>query len=269
MIRVAWTLLLGAAAALACEGLGTPLPWTIGPLVATAAFGVAGVPLAASAGLRNAGQWAIGTALGLYFTPPVVALVLGQAGAIVAGVAWALAIGAAFGAFLRRANAGPRQPDAATAWFAGAIGSATEMAVLAERHGARVDLVASAHSLRVLIVVVGVPVAFRYARLDGIDPTLPGPREVLLPGPGGARRADGAGRRRDAAAEADQPVDDRPARGRDGPDGRRPGTVRDAEGGHQRRRSCSSPSRSARASRRPSCTSRRAGSAAWRSARWS
>jgi uncharacterized membrane protein AbrB (regulator of aidB expression) len=42
--------------------------------VSAIALGVAGVPLAASRRLRNAGQWAIGVALGLTFTPEVVRL---------------------------------------------------------------------------------------------------------------------------------------------------------------------------------------------------
>lgn len=63
-LRIASTLLLALAAAQAAEALRSPLPWLIGPLLVTAAAGVAGLPLAAWAPLRNAGQWAIGVALG-------------------------------------------------------------------------------------------------------------------------------------------------------------------------------------------------------------
>ena len=38
---------------------------------------------------RNAGQWVIGTALGLYFTPQVGALIAGLWWAIALGIAWA------------------------------------------------------------------------------------------------------------------------------------------------------------------------------------
>lgn len=49
-----------------------------------------------------------------------------------------------------------------TAWFSSSVGGASEMSTLAERYGAEVDKVASAHSLRVLMVVVSIPFAFQY-----------------------------------------------------------------------------------------------------------
>src|SRR5690606_29530802 len=70
----------------------------------------------------------------------------------------------------------------ATSYFAGAIGGASEMTLLAEREGARTDLVAAAHSLRLLIVTVLIPVVLTASGLHGLDQTLPGPRQVHLPG---------------------------------------------------------------------------------------
>ena len=70
---------LGLGAGFALEYAGTPLPWMIGPLLAIAAARVAGVPLSAISGGRQAGQWMVGTALGLYFTPVVAARVSGIA----------------------------------------------------------------------------------------------------------------------------------------------------------------------------------------------
>ena len=89
-VRLALTLLLALAAAQLCSALRVPLPWMIGPLLATALGGVLGAPLAASNVLRNGGLWMIGVALGLYFTPPVMAVLLQLAPAVAAGVAWAL-----------------------------------------------------------------------------------------------------------------------------------------------------------------------------------
>jgi len=163
--RVALALALALPAALACEWGHVPLPWMIGPLLATALCGVAGVPLAASSRLRNAGLWLIGVALGLYFTPQVVALLLPLAPAVAAGVLWALALGYGFYRFLHRLNGG----DRATSFFAAAIGGASEMALLAERHHAQVDRVAAAHSLRVLLVVVLIPVAYQALGVHGAD----------------------------------------------------------------------------------------------------
>ena len=166
--------LLGIAAALLCVWLHTPLPWMIGPLVALALANMAGARLTVATPLRNAGQWVIGVALGLYFTPAVVQQVAALAPWIVLGVVFALALGAA-GGFLLACWSGV---DSGTAFFAMAIGGASEMANQAERHDAQVDRVAAAHSLRILMVVVIVPFAFRFAGVHGVDPYLPGARHV-------------------------------------------------------------------------------------------
>src|SRR3954470_24775283 len=91
--RVAFTLVLALAGAFGCAWLRTPIPWTIGPLVATALASVAGYPTRSFVPLRNTGQWLIGAALGLYFTPQVSALVASLWWAIAAAIAWALALG--------------------------------------------------------------------------------------------------------------------------------------------------------------------------------
>ena len=79
----------------------------IGPLVATAALSTLGAPTASLTPLRKAGQWVIGAALGLYFTPRAVALVAGLWWAVVLNVVWALALGLAFGAWPHRARSAP------------------------------------------------------------------------------------------------------------------------------------------------------------------
>jgi membrane AbrB-like protein len=72
--------------------------------------------------------------------------------------------------------------DDATAYFSAAIGGASEMVVLGERQGGRIDRIASAHSLRVMLVVVTIPLAFQWAGLKGVDPSPPGPEHVRLGG---------------------------------------------------------------------------------------
>jgi membrane AbrB-like protein len=180
--RVALTLLLALAGALLCRWLRTPLPWMIGPLLATAIASMLGRPTRSFGPFRNAGQSIIGMALGLYFTPQVTALVAGLWWAIMLAIVWALGLGWGFGRWLHRGHAarfgGTEREQRATSYFAGAIGGASEMTLLAERAGGRTDLVAAAHSLRVLMVTLAVPFAFSLAGLHGLDPTLPGPRQV-------------------------------------------------------------------------------------------
>lgn len=181
-LRVAGTLTLALVAALACVALGTPLPWMIGPLLASAAGSMLGLPLAAPPLLRNAGQWAIGTSLGLYFTPPVVAVLPALLPALALGVAWSLLMGYGFYRLLWWRHGTEAGFGRATAFFAGSIGGASEMALLTERHGGRVDRVAAGHSLRVMLVVVTIPFAIKAAGVHGADPALPG---VLAFRPGG------------------------------------------------------------------------------------
>jgi membrane AbrB-like protein len=172
-LHLAATLAAAALAGVLCQRWAVPLPWLIGPLVLTAGLSVAGVPVRGSSRLRNAGQWAIGTWLGLYFSPAVLATTLALAPALALGALWALLLGDAFARWLRRSQRGGPPLHPATAYFSAAIGGASEMAVLAERHGGAVDAVAAAHSLRVLLVVVIVPLALKGLGVHGLEPDLP------------------------------------------------------------------------------------------------
>ena len=181
-LRIAGTLALALAAALSCAWARLPLPWMIGPLVATAAASMRGAPTQSWNPLRNAAQWTIGAALGLYFTPQVAGLLASLWWVIALGVVWALALGWAFGLWMYRNEAprlgGTEHQKRATCYFAGSIGGASEMTLLAERYGARTDLVAASHSVRLLLVTILVPFAFTFSGLHGLDPTAPGPRVV-------------------------------------------------------------------------------------------
>ena len=180
LTRVALTLLAAWAAAQLCLWLRTPIPWMLGPLLVTAAASILGAPTRSATWLRNGGQWVIGVALGLYFTPQVSALVVSLWWAVALAVVWALALGAVFGRWLQRQHAAdfahlPPKAWHATSYFASAIGGASEMTLLAERHGARTDLVAAAHSVRLVIVVLSVPFAMQWAQSHWglqVDPLL-------------------------------------------------------------------------------------------------
>jgi uncharacterized protein len=181
--RVGTTLLMALAAALLCVWLHTPIPWMIGPLVVISLVSMVGVPTESWTPFRNTGQWVIGTALGLYFTPEVGALIAGLWWAIVLGVVWALGLGLGFGAWLRHVHAGrlagvDAEQLRITSYFSGAIGGASEMTLIAERQGARTDLVAAAHSLRVLLVTITIPFAMQLWGAGPLDLATLGVREV-------------------------------------------------------------------------------------------
>lgn len=164
---------LAVAVALAGAGLAVlahlPLPWFTGPVLAVGLANMLGAGLLAPPHARDGGQWIIGTALGLYFTPAVVQEIVRLAPWVAVNLLFCVLLGAAGGALLRRATG----ESATTSFFAMAIGGAGEMAAQAERLGGRVDRVAAAHSLRILMVALTVPTALALLGAQGADPYEP------------------------------------------------------------------------------------------------
>lgn len=175
-------LLLGGAIALigaiVAVWMHSPLPWMLGPLLFIAASRMSSAPVISSVNLRYVGQWGIGVSLGLYFTPFVVGIIIQNIWPIISGMLFAVCLGL-YGTLIYRRFGGV---DLKTAWFASAIGGASEMTALSERYGGRSDLVASAHSLRILTVVVVIPFAFELWGIVGMDGSLPGPKIVNIGG---------------------------------------------------------------------------------------
>ena len=192
LVRTLLTLLLALAAASLCLRLHTPLPWMIGPLMMTAALSMLGTPTQSWTPLRNTGQWIIGAVLGLYFTPQVLTLVAGSWWVFLLNIIWALALGLVFGKWLYWVHHDSPQAWLAkfhikglspvTTYYSSPIGAASEMTLMGERHGAQTELVASAHSLRVLLVTLIIPFAFQGAGLHGLDMVQPVARVVEWPG---------------------------------------------------------------------------------------
>jgi len=170
--RVARTLLVATAGALLCVFIHAPLPWLIGPLVAVALASMLQASLMPPPAARQLGQWAIGVALGLYFTPDVMREIVRLAPWLAAAVLFALVLGW-LGSLALVRSAGV---DDTTSFFAMAIGGASEMAAQAQRHGGRVDRVAAAHSLRIMLVVLIVPLLFSGLGVRGLDPYEPAAR---------------------------------------------------------------------------------------------
>jgi membrane AbrB-like protein len=167
-------LAIGLAAALVFVAVHAPLPWMIGPLMAVAACRFVGVDCGAAPGGRQAAQWIIGTTLGLYFTAPVAELVTRIWWLLIVAALFALALGYLSGFLLVRMA----RVDRTTAVFASVPGGAAEMSVLGERFGARVDEVAAAQSLRMMLVVVVIPWVFAILKLHGADSFQPGAIDV-------------------------------------------------------------------------------------------
>jgi membrane AbrB-like protein len=157
--RVALGLAVCVAGGALCAWARTPLPWMIGSILAMAIAQIAGLELEPLPGGRDAGLVIVGTALGLHFTAPVVHQVASYWPWFVALGFAGIAMGGTSGWLLARLSG----TDRATAWFAMMPGGASEMAMTGERHGARTDSVAFAHSMRMLLTVTIFPIAITLA----------------------------------------------------------------------------------------------------------
>lgn len=142
--------LLGA---LIADALSIPLPWLLGPLIASLFLGALGKPIACDSRWRICGQIIIGMALGLYFTPNLLTALTTYGHFIVLGLVWSMMLGLLLAWLQFKIN----HVDWSTAWFSSAIGSASEMVNIAEQYHAQVDKVVAAHSLRLLLLVLIVP----------------------------------------------------------------------------------------------------------------
>ena len=91
--------LLGAALAV---WIHLPLPWFTGPLLAIGAVNMSGVRVESLPFAREGGQWIIGVALGLYFTPEIVRVLVRLAPWIGAAVMFAVLLGLVGGWVLRK-----------------------------------------------------------------------------------------------------------------------------------------------------------------------
>lgn len=166
MIRIyffSFAVVLGGA--LAAVWLGWPIPWLLGSLAAGGLCSINGIGVKAPPLCRELGLSVIGLSLGLYFTPQMGGFLFDNALWLVCGMLFALLLGIIGTWLLMRLHG----TDFQTAWFASAVGGASEMAYLSARHGAQVDLVVAAHSLRVLLIVSLVPAFYQFAGLHGAD----------------------------------------------------------------------------------------------------
>src|ERR1041385_562207 len=73
LARLVAVLALGAAVGLCAQQIRMPLPFVLGPLVATAVLGISGWPVIGVRRLRPGAQFVIGSAIGIQFTHAIVA----------------------------------------------------------------------------------------------------------------------------------------------------------------------------------------------------
>lgn len=153
MFRMIGGLGIGGACGLFASLAGIPLPWLVGPLIATALFSLGGLDLRQPVLLRKVGQGVAAIAIGLSFSPAVVESLAGYLHIMVLAAAASM-IGAVV---IARLVAMIARISFETAFFSSLPGGVAEMSVLAERYGGEIALVALAQSLRIIIVVLTIP----------------------------------------------------------------------------------------------------------------
>jgi membrane AbrB-like protein len=151
-------LALGIPAGYLFDLLGIPIPWMIGPMIAVATLNLTGMRVHSPPYARQMGQVILGSAVSLYFTPTVVAALAANLPAIAAATVSVFFIGGLGALTLSRASG----LEGKSTFFASIPGGAMAMAVLAERYGAQIAPVAVAHSLRVSILIILIPLALTY-----------------------------------------------------------------------------------------------------------
>ncbi|MCT7376763.1 AbrB family transcriptional regulator [Chelativorans salis] len=149
VLTYAAAVLAGAAASF----VNMPLPWMLGPFFVLAAFSVAGFEFALVPLGRELGQVAIGLAVGLRFTPAVLAATASLLPAMIGATLYVIAF-TMLAAFLFKPLA---RVDDVTAFFATAAGGVADMATVAKERGGAPGSVAVVHAMRVSGVVALVP----------------------------------------------------------------------------------------------------------------
>lgn len=151
-------LAVGVPAGAILDWLDTPIPWMIGPMVGVALLNLFGIRALAIPYGRQTGQIILGSAVSIYFTPPIVAALGANIWVILIATLSAFIIGG-LGAFIMSKVSGV---NAKSAFFASIPGGSMAMANLADKYNAQIPPVAVAHSLRVSILVIVVPYFMTY-----------------------------------------------------------------------------------------------------------
>ena len=177
---------LSSCAGYLFSSLGLPLPWMIGPLIATALVGMVVKPVDIPTYTRPVGQVAVSAHVGLYFNAAALAAIVDHGLAILAVALATAMIGFLLSGVLRRMTG----TDPVTAFLASMPGGPVEMGNLARQYGGDPGPVVFAQTLRISAIVILVPAALYYL-LDESRGRLPD-AEIVLDFQGMALLAAGA-----------------------------------------------------------------------------
>jgi uncharacterized protein len=150
-------LAIGVAGGALFWGLGLPLPWMLGSMLATTVASMAGLPQAIPAWSRPPTIAVLGVLLGSSFTSEVAAGMPAWLPSLAALPAYIAVIGALALVYLRKVG----RLDPLTAFFCATPGGLGEMVILGDRMGGDLRTISLVHATRILLIVFTVPLAFR------------------------------------------------------------------------------------------------------------
>jgi uncharacterized protein len=166
--RATLCLICGALAGYVGQRLHVPLAWVLGPMLATAAFAVAGIqPFAPVVG-RRLGQMIIGSSIGLHLTLPVLLHLMGWLPLMAISAVVAVCCGAVLSVVLARLGG----ISSKTAYFCLVPGGLSEMATIGASVGAQSEPIALAQALRVAILVCVLPQLILHLGIVGHEPMI-------------------------------------------------------------------------------------------------
>jgi membrane AbrB-like protein len=163
LARLLAILALGAAVGAGARWVRMPLPFVLGPLVATAGLGLSGWPVVGVRRLRPGAQFVIGSAIGIQFTHAVVFRLVLLLPLIIGSALMCIAVCAAAAAFLIVVAGVDRK----TAFFATSPAGAAEMANIAARYGGEPEPIMVAQTMRVVMTVLAAPFLVIHFANDG------------------------------------------------------------------------------------------------------
>lgn len=161
---LATALTLGTLGGYICFRLHVPLAFMIGAMIATTAASMAGIRTAIPPMMRNILVIVLGIMLGSAFTPALLDRV-GEWSVSLGGLVLYILLSSLVGLFYLQRVAGY---DRVTAYFTAMPGGFNEMVMMGGALGGDDRTIALGHSLRIMLVVLTVPVAFQ--AMPGYDP---------------------------------------------------------------------------------------------------
>ena len=166
---LAFTLGLGTAGGFLFNWFHLPLAWMIGSMMFCTAAAMAGLPVQVPVQLRSGMIMILGIMLGSAFYPGILGR-MGEWTISLLGVALYIVVAAALGIlFLKRVG----RYDPVTAFFTATPGGLNEMVMVGTAMGGDDRTISLAHSARVMLVVMTIPVWFQF--FQGYNPAARGP----------------------------------------------------------------------------------------------